>query len=166
MCRYAREESVARVNFHQLESRIKNIPLFKSVGLPPPGAGNPRISQWDEWAGPEDPGCEAIALRQQDLHDALLPPEAEQDWLAALQLVVDHAATLIPYDPDEDAWHPPTTAAWGAAWTFALEQLCLSQEVSLPDDLKAQLEWYERGHWPCSLIDGSTGTNLEDYVIF
>ena len=154
------------VDFHKLERRIRATPLFEKLGVLIPDANNPRIRQWDEWPGPEDPGPQAIAHRQQDLHDALLPPADEQKWRSALQLVVDHAAKLIPYDPDEDAWHAPSIAAWGAAWTFALEHLHMSLGISLPKDIAAQLHWYERGHWPCSLIGEAAGDSPEDYVVF
>ena len=153
-------------NLHKLKSRIVGTPLFSNVGLPTPNTGNPRIFQWDAWLGPEDPGSFAIALRQQELHDGLVLPEAEQEWHASLKLVLDHVTTLIPYDPDADAWCAPTTAAWGAAWTFSLERLHDASGIQLPADISAQLVWYERGHWPCALVGGASGSNLEDYVIF
>jgi hypothetical protein len=150
----------------RLKSRIARTPLFSNIGLPIVSASNPRIVQWDAWLGPEDPTCLAIAIRQQELHDDLVPPEEEQEWVAALNLVVDYVATLIPYEPDEDVWHGPSAAAWGAAWVFSLEHLHAARGVALPADTAAQLVWFERGHWPCALVDGASGENLKDYVIF
>lgn len=129
-------------------------------------ASNPRILQWDAWLGPEDPRSLAIAIRQQKLHDSMVPPAAEREWVVWLKIVVDHVATLIPYDSDADVWYAPTAAAWGTAWTFSLEQLHCASGVPLPADIAAQFVWYERGHWPCALVDGASGPNLEDYVIF
>jgi hypothetical protein len=153
-------------SLHKLKSRIVGTPLFSSVGFPILNASNPRISQWDAWSGPEDPRALAIAMRQQELHDIVVSPEKEQEWDASLELVVDHVRTLIPYDADEDAWYAPTTAAWSAAWIFSLEQFHDTSRIQLPADISAQLVWYERGHWPCALVDGASGANMEDYVIF
>ncbi|MFC5430779.1 hypothetical protein ACFPTO_18535 [Paraburkholderia denitrificans] len=150
----------------RLKSRIVRTPLFSNIGVPMLNASNPRIVQWDAWLGPEDPASLAIAIRQQELHDVLVPPEEEQEWVASLRFVIDHVATLIPYDPDEDVWHAPTAAAWSAAWTFSLEHLHAACGVPLPADTAAQLVWFERGHWPCALVDGASGANLKDYVIF
>ncbi|MCX4143215.1 hypothetical protein M0D68_33795 [Paraburkholderia sp. SEWSISQ10-3 4] len=153
-------------NLRKLKSRIVGIPLFSNVGLPIADTSNPRISQWDAWFGPENSRSLAIAIRQQELHDILVPSSGEKEWNASLRLVVEHVKTLIPYDFDEDGWHAPTTAAWSAAWIFSLEQLHDASGILLPADLSAQLVWYERGRWPCALVEESSGANLEDYVIF
>jgi hypothetical protein len=154
------------VDLRQLQSRINALPLFQRVGCPIGDLGNPDIHQWDAWVGPEEPGSLAIAVRQQDLHDELVTPEDEQEWLSALQLVVDHSATLIPYDPNADVWNAPTAAAWNAAWSLVLEHLHIARKIAVPADLSAQLSWYERGHWPSSLIEERSGANAADYVIF
>lgn len=149
-----------------LPGRIGGIRLFENVGRPIADADNQRIFAWDDWPGPEFEGSLTIAERQQQLHDELVPSHEEEHWRTALQAAVDHVATLIPYDPDEDSYHAPTAAAWYAAWTFALEVVHLSLGVTLPADLRSQIAWYERGHWPCSIRQGRSGSDLQDYVIF
>lgn len=163
----ATRDGVVRWNaLNDLPRRIEGIALFRNVGRLIVNADNPRLRAWDEWPGPEVEGSQTIAMRQQHLHDELVPPDAEQTWQSALHAAVDHAAALIPYHSDEDVWHAPTAAAWGAAWTFALECIHLSLKLPVPADLRSQITWYERGHWPCSIREGRSGHDVHEYVIF
>jgi hypothetical protein len=63
-------------------------------------------------------------------------------------------------------WHAPTAAVGFAGWTFVLEHLHVFRTLPVPSDLSAQLTWYERGHWPTSLIEGRSGLHPADYLIF
>lgn len=80
--------------------------------------------------------------------------------------MVDHAAECLSVEVDDDAWHAPTTAAWQAAWIFCLEAAHLARGLPVPDDVAAQVAWFERGHWPCALAPGRDGRAPEDYVVF
>jgi hypothetical protein len=149
--------------------RLNEVPWFSALGDPVSEQGVPRINNWEEWKGPESAGGEVIALsiRHQAWHDALLAdhPERETELASLWKRVVDRvmaaAADKVPYDPDADAWHPPTAAVWQAEWTAGLVAWHLACGVPIPADLAKQWDWYTRGHWPCAYAylapDGTPG---------
>jgi hypothetical protein len=153
------------MNLQRLSHRICAIPLFSALGSAIDGAGVTRIASWDDWAGPEAPLVEQLGLRQQALHDSVVPAAAKEQWDRALHIVVAVCARLVPYDEVADAWHGPNMAVWSAAWTFALEEAILSSNLLVPAELSAQIFWYECGHWPCALVSESRGGSRDGYII-
>lgn len=107
-----------------------------------------------------------ISLRMQHLHDSLISDDEEAAWMQALESVVDHARYLVPYEDDEDAYYAPNIAVWELAWVLALEEVHISKAIPIPNFLKAQIHWYERGHWPCELISLESDERPEDYVVY
>jgi hypothetical protein len=137
-----------------LES-LPRIPWFANVGKPlPPGALAKSLSCWDDWPGPEDPYVFELDARQQVLHDDILKRfEARRDdlttlWNRVQEAVRRHASPAVPYDPEADAWHGPTSAVWQAAWTAGLMAWCSLLEYPIPPELQEQWDWFARGHWP------------------
>ncbi len=155
------------MNIERLTTRIRESSLFSSLGTQIDDPLIVQIASWEEWPGPEEPRVEAIGTRQQSLHDdVVLNADEEEEWNRALRLVVEIAANVVPYKEGEDAWYAPNIAVWSAAWTFALEELCLSHSSPVPAEISAQLYWYERGHWPCALVTDSKAGGFRDYVVF
>jgi len=147
-------------------SRARGLPLFSHLGAPIADPAIRRILSWDEWTGPEDPLAYAIGERQQSMHDAIIAPDEEEAWKRCLDDVVRHVARLIPYDERQDTWHAPTSAAWHAGWTFALEAAYVEKAMELPAELRAQIHWFELGHWPCSLRSATSMADIDGYVVF
>ena len=109
----------------------------------------------------------ATGLGQKNpLRDKLISKSDEEEWNKALRVVVEAVARNVPYEENQDAWHGPNAAVLFAAWAFSLEELYLFRGLPLPAELAAQLKWFERGHWPCSLVEISGGENAADYVIY
>lgn len=155
------------MNLQRLVERVRQVPLFSALGADIAGFTGSRIRSWNEWPGPEEPLVETIGTRLQCLHDTLVAKKSEEEeWNRALRLVLEMAAQNVPYDDSEDAWYGPNTAAWSAAWAFALEEVYLSRNLLPPGELRVQLQWFERGHWPCALVQPSRTENIEDYVIY
>jgi len=138
-------------------AHLLKVPWFAHVGQSIADPGVPRLGTWDEWAGPEEESGRIIALslQHQDWRDALLAAhtrreaELETLWQRVNDAVMSAATGKLPYDPDADAWHAPTTAVWQAVWTAGLVAWHLACEAPIPPDLAQQWDWYARGHWPC-----------------
>ena len=154
------------MNLQRLVERVRQVPLFSALGAEIVGFTGGRIHSWEEWQGPEEPLVENIGTRLQFLHDSLVAKSEEEKWNQALLLVVKLASQNVPYVESEDVWYGPNAAAWSAAWAFSLEEAYLSRNLPLPAELRAQLQWYEKGHWPCALLNLSRTENIEDYVIY
>jgi hypothetical protein len=154
------------MDLQRLKNKALQLRLFSALGAEIDDPSVARIRSWDEWLGPEDPLVEGMAKHLQRLHDDLprLPDEGE--WNRALRLVVDVVAKHVPYIEDEDAWYGPNTAAWCAAWALALEEAYIYQHQSLPAELRAQLHWFEQGHWPCALANSTGKEAVSDYVVY
>ena len=140
------------------------MPLFSNCGEQSSAAA--QIGSWDDWAGPEEPRVMEISTRMQRLHDQLSDSSEEPIWQRALQTVVNHASSLVPYVEGEDAYYAPNIAVWEVAWVLALEELHLACGLTMPQSLVAQLYWYEKGHWPCQLLSLEQDNSPEHYVIF
>ncbi len=130
-----------------------------------------RLYDWDEWPGPEDEAVLALSLRQQGLYDLLIPdadpPEALQRiWDQIHDCVVRRAATGVPFDPNHDAWHRPTTAVCQAAFTAGSVGLCLACDRPVPQEIEEQWHWFLKGHWPCGYHDIPDGDGPGVLVVF
>ncbi len=153
------------MNLDRLLRRVNELSLFGRIGSRPDDAEQ-SIASWDEWPGPEDLSVSEIHNHQQELLDANLPRELSTTWSSALSSIVELSSKIIPYDKSGDIWNGPNMAAWHAAWTFSLEELLISQGVSLPPELIAQIYWFERGHWPMAWIETRSMAERNGYLIF
>ena len=154
------------MNADRLLARVGAIRLFSSLGGHVDDSSVSRILSWEEWPGPEEPRVESIVLTQQALHDKVVHPADEQHWSTALDAVAKAISASIPYDATEDAYHAPTMSVWFAAWTFSLEEAFTFSNLAIPRLLTAQIYWYERGHWPCALIDLEKMDEIGDYLVY
>jgi hypothetical protein len=152
-------------------AQLESVPWFSNIGRPtPPDAGVKRISAWEEWPGPKEPGVGELSFRHQDLYDRIMAESGDrresltQLWEAIHAAVFRRAASQVPYDPEQDTWHGPTMAVWQAAWTAGLVGLCLQTGRPVPPELQEQWSWYARGHWPAGYAslgpDGRLGPLL------
>jgi hypothetical protein len=154
------------MDLKRLVHRVRAIHLFSALGAEIKGSSIPRIRSWSDWAGPQDPLVEKIGLIAQSLHDAVIPASEDENWSRALRVVVQIGAEFVPYVESEDSWHAPSSAVWSAAWTYALEEVYRSFNISVPLEVVAQQYWYERGHWPCALVSDSSMCSEQGYVVF
>ncbi len=136
-------------------AQLETVPWFCNTGRPArPDATVERISAWEEWPGPEEPAIGELSFRHQDLYERIMAEAGQQRtaltglWEAIHAAVFQRAASRVPYDAKQDAWHGPTTAVWQAAWTAGLIGLCLRTGRGVPPELQEQWSWYVRGHWP------------------
>ena len=149
---------------------LSTVPWFSRIGEAP--ADVSRITSWDEWPGPEDDFVRSAAMDQQAIYDTFcvaqngLPPELQSTWDKVHQSVFDRAAPQVPYDPDEDTWHPPTAAVWDAAWTACLVALHIQTGRAIPQLLHDRWQWFLRGHWPCSYSGVPEDSVTCEFVVF
>jgi hypothetical protein len=158
------------VTVREFEAALEDVRWFARIGAPT-DEGVPRLATWDDWPGPESPLVERIHLEQQELYDAIVISSAGGG--AALEGVFDRirqrvlalAGTTVPYEPNEDAWHPPTSAVWHAAWTAGLMALCISTGRTPPRALASQWEWFTRGHWPAAYSSDPPDGSAAAFVV-
>lgn len=148
---------------------LEALPLLRNIGQPIPDSSVPRLPSWDAWPGPFDPLVEVIHTRQADLRDRLLAASPKAAELApAFDELVNAVVALVrdrvPFDPNEDSWHAPTTAVWYVAWTAALVWLSDSVGEQIGPELAAQWHWFGRGHWPAAIV--STHSSAQAYVVY
>jgi hypothetical protein len=150
-------------------AQLDTVPWFSNIGRPTPAdAEVGRIHEWEEWPGPEEPTITELSLRHQALFDDIMADAGAQRaaltevWDRVHDRVFRAAAPKVPYDPQRDAWHGPTTAVWQAAWTAGLVGLCLHTGRSVPPEIQEQWLWFVRGHWPSgySSVRGKLGALL------
>jgi hypothetical protein len=153
------------MNIKRLLDRAQKSQLFRSIGDSPEN-GCSVISSWEEWPGPEDPLVSEIHYGQQAIKDKIFSVEQETEWNEALALVVGVASKNLPYDPSEDSWYAPNVAVWQAAWVFCLEELYQSNSIPVPNELVAQIYWFEKGHWPCALLSLDSIANPKGYLVY
>ncbi|MBX9627802.1 MAG: hypothetical protein K2X82_28650 [Gemmataceae bacterium] len=152
-----------------LIAQIEAVSWFSNVGRPTPAdAGVGRIWRWEDWPGPDDLGVQVIGELAEGLHDLISAAtgkprtDLSELWDRIHAAVFRAAAHRIPYDPQQDCYHGPTTAVWAAAWTACLVGLYLHTGRFIPPDLREHWAWYARGHWPCaySVVDDDLGPML------
>ena len=146
------DDDPALVNFLDY---LERIPWFGNVGKPlPAGTSAKQLRGWEDWPGPEEPPIFELAERHQALYEALLKgaerrrAELSRLWEHVREIVFRRALPAVPCDPEQDAWHAPTTAVWQAAWTAALVAWCLRLGCPIPAELQEQWDWFAGGHWP------------------
>lgn len=150
---------------------LETIPWFGRIGDPLDGDPSiDRLRRWEDWPGPKEPGVDELARRHQALYDAILADAGDERhqllelWDRIHQVVLHAAASRVPYDPDQDCYHAPSTAVWFAIWTAGLVGWCLKTGRPIPEDLGEQWLWLRRGHWPAGYawVDsaGQTGPLL------
>jgi len=134
---------------------VEAVPWFKNVGHPlPPNSNARQFHRWEDWPGPEDPAIFELSERQQALHDELLAsaPEKREGlenlWERVSEIVIRLAASVVPYDANQDSWHGPTAAVWQAGWTAGLVAWCVLLGRQVPEELQEQWRWFVLGHWP------------------
>jgi hypothetical protein len=135
---------------------LNSIQWFSRLGKPTlESIPHKQIQSWEEWPGPEDVSVCAMHLRQQALFENILQESnqnrgsLEQLWRTIHDVVVRVAANSIPFDPCKDAWHPPNSAVWQAAWTAGLVGFCLLLNREISEELQVQWKCFASGHWPC-----------------
>lgn len=140
---------------------LKAVPWFRNIGRSTAVDSRlRRIHRWEDWPGPEDPSVSELSTREQALHDEILGIAGEDRselvrlWGRIHAVVFRSAASVVPYDPQQDAWHAPSTAVWQAAWTAGLVGLFQQSRHPIPMDLREQWNWFVRGHWPCGYACG------------
>ena len=138
---------------------LARIPWFRHLGEPDSRDQEVvRIRAWHEWPGPQSPECQDLGPLTQDWHDAMMADagsrraEAQAFWDRALAATIDHARGAVPFDPDQDSWHGPTTAVWHAAWVAATVGCCLLLGREVPPAAHDQWGWLAAGHWPCGFV--------------
>jgi hypothetical protein len=148
-------------NLEAFMRRLESIAWFSNVGNDTDQPYARRIENWDDWEGPESPSVSELAIRLQELRDALMSNEdasLRELWDRTSALVFNRARDAVPYDDAEDVWYGPNAAVWQATWTASLIALHLQIRREVPRDLKLQWQSYESGHWPCDwegdLLDG------------
>jgi hypothetical protein len=153
-------ESERRERIAEFLKKLETIAWFSQIGQTlVANQGIARILDWSGWPGPEEFSIEAVALEQQAIFDEIMNQAGDEKeplkilWDCIHSIVLRVASSQVPYDPEEDAWHAPSSAVWMAAWTAGNVGLLLALGKPLPDELKEQWNWYERGHWPCGRID-------------
>lgn len=151
---------------------LETVSWFSNIGEPIMGSPDvPRIQTWAEWPGPDDVGVQELARSQQELYDEIanggeLSESLKRTWDHVHSSVLSRASSTIPFDPTKDAWHPPSSAVWQAAWTAGLIGLCLDCGRPVPKHLKEQWDWFLRGHWPCMYGSVSGDGRLGNLVVY
>jgi hypothetical protein len=151
---------------------LKSIPWFCNIGRSAAEDSECcRIHRWEEWPGPADPAVSDVHMRQQALFEDTMNAagnhreELQALWHRIHAVVIAAAAATVPFDPQQDAWHAPTTAVWHAAWTAGLVALCRQCGRPIPADLQEQWTWFSRGHWPCGYV-GEESTHVPRLLVF
>lgn len=166
----------AAVNNRSVEdflAQLETISWFGNLGNPIlPRSGVEQIYRWEDWPGPEEPPILELSLRQQILYDSIMSDAGEQQgdlsalWDRIHAVVFRAAAPKVPYDPQQDSWHGPTTAVWQAAWTAGLIGLCLQLGRFVPPELEEQWIWFLRGHWPSGYANLGAGGRLGPLLVY
>ncbi|HLN27892.1 MAG TPA: hypothetical protein VK395_09115 [Gemmataceae bacterium] len=139
-------------------AQLENIAWFGQIGQRLPASDkSQQIFRWEDWPGPEDPSVSSMADREQALYDELMEIASQQNkekglefWNEVQDTVLRAVGTAVPYDPNQDTWHAPTAAVWGAIWTAGLVGLCRLLQHPVPQDQQAQWNYFLQGHWPCA----------------
>ena len=55
----------------------------------------------------------------------------------------------MPFGPEVDPWHGPTSASLQGTWVSSTIACCLLAGLPIPWNALRQWAWFARGHWPC-----------------
>ena len=133
--------------------RVDDIPWFSRLGQPHARDQYvDRITDWDDWPGPESRGGSAMAQEAgRWCEDLLALPEPGREAIQSLWSSVENQALRpMPLEIKPDPWHGPTAAATQAAWLAATIASCLLARVPIPPNALSMWAWFARGHWPCT----------------
>jgi len=134
---------------------IGAVPWFHNLGAPNDADAEViRIHTWDEWPGPEDPGCmgseyESEKWRERIFYDLSLGRDAVDLWnRIQYEMVIPLASKRVDYDEALDCYHAPNSAVWHAGWLAAVIGCRLLLGFGFADNALRQWDWFARGHWP------------------
>jgi hypothetical protein len=152
-------EQITEELFFQFLKQLEALPWFENLGQPNAWDTEvKRIYSWAEWPGPFQPGVAALnekcaPMWREHLFSGFTTKQErygmEALWEEFQQAVIKQAAVKVPYDPDQDYHHAPTTCVWMAAWMAALVGCYYCTQRTVPLEVQAFWRWYQRGHWPC-----------------
>lgn len=138
----------------EFERSLGAIRWFCRVGLMDDDSAD-RLASWEDWAGPEAHSVQQLFDPLSELIDPTMNL-ADSTALQAIfdrvrSYVMDVASACVPYDPNEDAWHAPTTAVWHAGSLAGLMAMYVALGREAPPNVPVQWSWFCRGHWPAAL---------------
>lgn len=149
--------------FEKFVQQLDAIPWFANLGKPSPRDPEVfRISHWDTWPGPEDPGSEMQSTFRMEWRDELFksdarPPGLPEAWAAIQDRVLHLTKPTVGYDDDQDTWFGPNAAVVDAAFMAALVGCTILKHGNLEEandarnqwTLSNEWSWFRAGHWPC-----------------
>jgi hypothetical protein len=141
-----------RLTVERFRERLDRVPWFSRLGQPHPRDGFvDRIADWDEWGGPESRGGSPMGPESGRWEDALMAkPEPGPGAIRSLWSSVDKQALgAMPFGPEVDPWHGPTSASLQGAWVSSTIACYLLAGLPIPWNALRQWAWFARGHWPC-----------------
>jgi hypothetical protein len=150
---------------NQFIRALPDVPWFLNLGEPHPRDLEViRIYSWDDWPGPEGGWCDwlgrysAVVRERIEADHSARQGELDALWQKIEGTVLRLASGNVPlFDPDEDAWHGPTTCVWSAAYTACLVSWHLLLSCPLPERVVTEWDWYAAGHWPCDFAEEPPG---------
>jgi hypothetical protein len=146
-----------RLSVEAVEAAARAIPWLRHLGAASSYDAE-LIPDWDGWHGPEDRETARFDARLLALRVAvdravrgLERPDVAERAKTVGEIVHASAAAAVPFDPEEDPWHPPTNATGSAAYVAETLTGYAAFGWPVPDDLRAIWSWHEAGHWPCAM---------------
>jgi hypothetical protein len=139
-------------NVDSFRERLSQVPWFSRLGEPHSlDKTVDRISDWDDWGGPESDGSGALGIELGRWEEALqaLPQPGGAALSTLRSSVEDQVYADMPFGPEEDPWHGPTFASMQGAAVAATIACCLLAGAPIPKNALRQWAWFARGHWPC-----------------
>ena len=138
-------------------SALNEIDWFSQIGKPL--AYQHRLSQIDDWPGPEGTTVMPMAEWEQEVYDHLLStgsPELQATFDEIRQLVHERAAAAVPYNPAGDIWEWANFAVEMASFTSGLMAVHIAANQTPPTDLQTQWDWFRQGRLPCAYAAETT----------
>ena len=146
-----------RLTVEAVEAVVRTVPWLRHLGAASSYDAE-LIPDWDGWHGPEDRETAVFDQRLLKLRvqvdravRGLERPDVAARVKAVGEIVHERAASAVPYDPEEDPWHPPTNATGAASYVAETLTGYAAFGWPVPADLRAIWSWYEAGHWPCAM---------------
>jgi len=162
---------VADLRFDDLaefERSLGSIRWFCRIGLMDDDSAA-HLGSWDDWPGPEAPSVQSLFDPLSELIDRTIGlsdlPVLQAIFERVRSNVVDAASVLVPYDPNQDAWHAPTTAVWHASSLAGLMAMYVVLGIDAPPNVIVQWRWFCRGHWPAAVAGPQPQTSADRLVV-